>query len=179
MPEAECRFEDARPIEMTARAERVAVGDVLSTMSVAGVPASGVVAAEATVAGTLSKPRVDLQVQAADLVAYAEPLGTLSVQAGLVERQARVRSLLLEKPQQEGGPGRVSLTGDYSLATRAYSYELTSENLRLEQLTLPGGTPVRGRLEVSGSGRGAVADLRGGVGVTARSLLVADRELET
>jgi len=154
----------------------LAVSDILAAMEVTGVPASGVVTAQATVAGTLSTPRADLQLQAAELTAYAEPLGALTVQASLVDQHARVSALTLDKPQQEGR-GLLRLTGGYDLRARTYSYDMSSEDLRLEQLMLPDGTAVRGALDLRGSGRGTVADPRGSLTIAARSLLVADREM--
>jgi outer membrane protein assembly factor BamA/autotransporter translocation and assembly factor TamB len=166
----------ARPIEMRAHAESLAIGDMLAAAAMGDVPASGIVTAQAIVGGTLSRPRADLQLQAADLTAYAEPLGTLTVQASLVERQARVSKLHLDKPQQEGR-GRLSVTGGYDLEARAYSYEMSSEDLRLEQMMLPDGTTVRGSLDLSGTGRGTIDDPRGSVTMAAGSVSVADREI--
>lgn len=160
---------EPREVRLRADATGLEVADLLAVAGVDDVPASGTASASAALAGTVSRPRADVQVEAVDLSAYQERLGALQLEARLDGQVARVTRLTLDKPQASGA-GRLELTGEYDLRRGAYAFDVHSTDLRVEQLVLPGGTPVTATLELEGAGRGSVDDPSGTLAFSARAL---------
>jgi outer membrane protein assembly factor BamA len=167
----------ARPVSLRLDAEAFDVGAILAALDRPDIPASGRLAARGAVAGSLESPVAAMEVFVTDLSAYDERLGTLTLEGGLEGQQARISRLALEKPQAEGDAGRLDAHGDYHLDTGAYAFELRTENFRIESLTLPDATSVRGELDVTGEGAGTVADPAGAIRVSARDLHVNARDV--
>ena len=163
---------------MNARAtvEALPVESVLAALELQDVPASGVIRMEADLSGPVDRLAGAATLRADDLVAYAEPLGSLAVEARVSDRIAVVDSAVLVKPQADG-PGRLEASGRYALADGAYEIALRSRDLRLEGVTLPDGTIARGALELAADGRGRLADPAGRLAATAARLVIDDREI--
>lgn len=166
----------AGTMEAHASIDALPVESVLAALELQDVPASGVVSVDADVSGPVARLAGTATLRADDLVAYAEPLGSLEVGAHLSNQTAIVDSAVLVKPQADGA-GRLEASGRYALADGAYAIALRSRDLRLEGVTLPDGTIARGALEVTADGRGRLADPVGRLAVTAERLVIDDREV--
>ncbi len=165
-----------RAVRARLTADALGVAGLLSALDIRDVPAAGTLAADADVAGTLDRLEARVRLRGADLVAYGEPLGTLTVEGRLADRQARLDSAVLDKPQQDGGAGRVAASGTYGLERGDYTFSLTSAGVRLEQLVLPDGTTARGVVRIAGQGRGTADRPEGTVEFDGRDLVIAGRE---
>lgn len=164
-----------RTVQAQAKAEALAVPALLKAMSLADTPAAGTLSARLDVNGTLDRPAARMTLRGVDLVAYSEPLGTLTFDAQLEGRVARLDTATLEKPQANG-TGWLHATGTYALDGRAYTVELSSRDLRIEQLVLPDGTTARGEVTLNGQGRGTIADPAGAIELESGGLTVGERD---
>ena len=162
-----------RPIDLAVRADGLRVAGLLRAFEKSAVPATGIVSAQAQVGGTISDPIANLHVQATELVAYNEVLGTLDADGRLAGRTLDVTRFELDKPQP-GGNGRISGTGSYQLTSRAYTIDLGSKNVRLLTTTLPDGRLVTGGVDLAARGRGTVASPAGVINVRTADLMVGD-----
>ncbi|HEX6162086.1 MAG TPA: translocation/assembly module TamB domain-containing protein, partial [Vicinamibacterales bacterium] len=162
-----------RPIELAVRADRMQVVGLLGMIEQSAIPVTGVVSAQAQVGGTVSNPIANLHVQAGDLVAYNEVLGTLEADGRLAGRRLDVTRFVLDKPQP-GGNGRVSGTGSYQLTRRAYTIDVASQNVQLLTAALPDGRAVTGAVDLLARGSGTVASPAGVVNLRASDLVVGD-----
>jgi len=163
-------------IDMSVRAEAMQVAGVLRALERSDVPASGTVSASATVGGTLNSPLANFQVQATDLVAYNEVLGTLAADGRFANQQLDVTSLLLDKPQP-GGNGRLSGTARYHLDREQFAVNVQSWNVELLTLTLPDAQAVTGAVEIRAYASGTVANPAGTIDLTADDLVVGAHKL--
>jgi translocation and assembly module TamB len=155
----------AKRLDLKFTADNMEVPWLLKMANHEGIPASGTLSANGTIAGTTNRPSAMATVQGTELVAYAEPIGTLNANIGLAGRDVEVSRLVIEKPQPDQD-GRLSATGSYNLDRRSYTLDLQSEGLRLVGLQLPGGERVRGTIELAGRGSGSVASPGGTLDLT-------------
>ena len=103
-------------------------------------------------------------------------LGTLTADAELVDRDIRLNELRLSKPQPDGD-GSLTAKGSYHLDRRALNLQVESEQLRLLNLTLPDGAPVRAALELEARAHGTLEDPTGTARVVADELLLRGEDL--
>ena len=81
--------------------------------------------------------------QGRELAAYEERLGSLDVRPE--PRRRRVGALPVRDRQATAdGNGQITARGSYHLDRGSYSVDLRSQNVRLQQLLLPGGERIRG-----------------------------------
>jgi outer membrane protein assembly complex protein YaeT len=163
-------------LNLTAQSDNISIQTVLAGMNRADMPVSGNAQFAADVRGTTKKPEADVRLTATDLVAYNETFGTLSAQAQLRERTVAIPDLRLDKPQQ-GGDGSLRAAATYNLDTKLYTLDAKSENLRLTDLTLPDGRPVRAELDLSGQSQGATANPTADLKIAARNLQIGPQQL--
>ena len=163
-------------VAVDATLERADIAALLSALDRADIPAGGLLSLQANAAGTLSNPHAKLAVQGADLAAYGEILGTLAADAEVVDRDVRLKELRLSKPQPDGD-GSLTASGSYHLDRRTFNLQLDSEQLRLLNLTLPDGVPVRGALELQARAQGTLEDPMGSARIVATELLVRGEDL--
>lgn len=166
-------LEGRQPLQLTFGAQGVRIESVLAALGSSDVPAIGLVEMNGMVGGTIASPTARVDLSASGLSAYQEPLGTLTAAAGLTGRQVEVSRLVLEKPQTEG-TGRLDVTATYHLDRETYAFKLASDNLRLERLTLPDGTTVRGDLSLAAAGSGTVPNPSATARLAADALQVGD-----
>ncbi|MGH9633049.1 MAG: translocation/assembly module TamB domain-containing protein [Bryobacteraceae bacterium] len=156
--------------EVDAKAEELRL---LNVTSPDGTPVRGEFGLTAQGRGTTENPSVDVSLTASGLEAYSEQIGTLTVQASLRDQVLTVPELRLVKPQPEGD-GTLTANATYNLETQAYEVDAKAAELRLLNLTLPGGTPdgtqdktqdgtpdgtpVRGEIGFTAQGKGTVED---------------------
>ena len=165
-----------REVEARASVDALPVETVLAALDMLDTPVSGVLRVSARVTGPLDRIDGRATLQATDLVAYAEPLGSLAVDARLSAGAAVVDSAVLVKPQQNG-EGRLEASGRYALSDGAYEFALRTGNVRLESLTLSDGMTARGDVAISADGRGTAATPAGRLGVASEGLVVDGREV--
>jgi autotransporter translocation and assembly factor TamB len=165
------RLNGEQTLELTATADQIPVAATLAALGQAEIPADGVVSLQADVHGTTSSPRGGLTLQGADLIAYGEPLGALSLAAALEGRRVELSTLRLDKPQPTGN-ATLAAQGAYDLDQRRYTLSVTSNDLRLTNLTLADGRIVSGGIDITASGAGAVDDPAGTAAITVRDLRV-------
>jgi outer membrane protein assembly complex protein YaeT len=159
----------AQRLDLNVNADALQLGELLRAMQQSGVPASGTVALQARVGGTLTAPAVNATIAARDLVAYDERWGTLTAEATLLKRQLAISNLLLDKPQSDGN-GRITGAATYQLDRRTYTADLRSQDIRLESFTLPDGRPLRGTLQLSANGAGSIDNPAGSINLVADAL---------
>jgi outer membrane protein assembly complex protein YaeT len=145
----------ARPLDLQAQSAGISIETVLAGLGRTDIPASGTVNFNAKVQGTPDSPVAQVNLEATDLQAYQEKLGTLTAQADFANQLVTVNQLRLEKPQP-GGNGTLQATGTYNVASKNYTIDLESQNLQLTSLTLPDGSPVRGSISLEAEGQGTV-----------------------
>lgn len=165
-----------REVEARASVDALPVETVLAALDMQGAPVSGVLRLSASATGPLDRLDGVATLHATDLVAYAEPLGSLAVDARLSAGAAVVDSAVLVKPQLNG-EGRLEASGRYTLSDGAYEFALRTSDVRLESLTLSDGTPARGDIEISADGRGTAASPAGRLAVASEALVVDGREV--
>ena len=159
----------AQRLDLTLDAAAVQIAEVLRAVQQSNVPATGTVALQARIGGTLAVPAVNATIAGRDLVAYDETWGTLTAQATMAKRELAVTNLVIDKPQSDGN-GRITGAATYRLDRRTYTVDLRSQNVRLERLTLPDGRPVRGALQLTANGAGSIDNPAGTLTVVADAL---------
>ncbi len=132
-------------------------------------PVSGALSARGTVSGTLRRPVASLALQGADIAAFGERFGSLTADAAVAGSDITLSRLVVDKPQPEA-PGRIIASGSYNLDRKRYTLDLQSENVRLLALSLPGGQRVRGTVQLSAKGAGAVSSPSGTLNLVLDSL---------
>ncbi|MGE3276631.1 MAG: translocation/assembly module TamB domain-containing protein [Vicinamibacterales bacterium] len=165
-----------QPLDATVTAQGVRIESVLAALGRSDVPASGLVELQGVVQGTVADPQARVALTGADLAAYQEPLGQLTARAVLRGNRAELSELVLQKPQEDG-TGRLAASGEYDLRSRAYSLDLSTNDLRIERLVLPDGRPVRAGVAIELNGQGTIADPAARANVTVQDLSVGDTEL--
>jgi outer membrane protein assembly complex protein YaeT len=146
----------AQPLALTVDADAFEVPTLLDAFNQTGIPASGSVSLQGTVSGTLHRPAAEMTLQASNLAAYNEVLGSLTANIRMAGREVLVDHLLLDKPQPEGN-GRLSGTARYHLDRQTYTFDLRSQDLRLLGLAPTPEQIVRGDVELVARGTGSVA----------------------
>lgn len=169
-------LEGRQPLDLRFRVDALAVPSLLALAGQDPSVASGTLWLSGSAGGTVTTPRAAATVQARQLGAAGEPLGTLDADVALDGRQVVLRRLVLDKPQ-EGGDGQLTARGSYELDSRAYEYQMRSDGLRLTHATLPDGRPVRGELAIDGEGRGSVDAPAGRLDVTVNGARLAGHDL--
>jgi outer membrane protein assembly complex protein YaeT len=164
-----------RQLNLNASADQLQVGEILEALNTTGVPASGTFSARGMVGGTLDRPMATLVAQGSNLVAYEEQIGTFNADVRLDGRDLVLSNLVIDKPQPEGA-GKLTASGAYNLDRETYRVELKSDNLRLVNLTLPGGQHLRGAVQIAGNGEGTVSSPAGTVDVNATDLTLDEKQ---
>ncbi len=145
-----------QPLALQATVDGMALEPALAAAGYGDIPASGRFSMQAQASGTLKNPQATVAVRGADLTAYGETFGVVSLDAALRNRRIDLTSLRLDKPQPDGN-GQLTARGSYDLDRRRYDLSLDSRDLRLTTLTLPDGTAGarhdRSARERSGHGR--------------------------
>jgi outer membrane protein assembly complex protein YaeT len=132
---------------------------ILDALGVA-VAADGRVSLEAHLTGAAANPEVDARISGDDLLVYGEKLGALRGEIRYRDSFAELPEIRLIKPQ-ESGTGELRLEGWADLHDEVFSLRAASAGLKLESLTLPGATPIGGRLFVNAALHGEFEDPRG------------------
>jgi outer membrane protein assembly factor BamA/autotransporter translocation and assembly factor TamB len=158
-----------RRLDLNLTADELGVPWLLRVANQDGSRAAGVVSARGTIRGTSSRPEARVAVQGTNLVAYEEPIGTLSADVELAGREIQVSRLVIDKPQPDEA-GRIAATGRYHLDQRTYTVDLKSNGLRLLGLQLPSGERIRGSVQITGGGSGSVNAPAGNIDVTLDAL---------
>ena len=161
----------ARRLDLKFKGDALEVAELLRVVNQSAVPASGTLSFQGRVSGTATQPAVAVTLTGANLVAYDEQWGALGARIDMSGRQLMVSELMLDKPQPEGN-GRLTGSGNYHLDRQTYTVDLQSENIQLLTLALPDGQQVRGTLEFSAKGDGAVDQPAGTIKLAADSLVV-------
>jgi outer membrane protein assembly complex protein YaeT len=164
-----------RQLNLNATADQLQVTEILDALNTTGVPASGTFSARGMVGGTLDRPMATLVAQGSNLVAYDEEIGTFNADVRLDGRDLVLSNLVIDKPQPEGA-AKLTASGTYNLDRETYKVELKSDNLRLVNLTLPGGQHLRGAVQIAGNGEGTVSSPAGTVDVNATDLTLDEMQ---
>lgn len=132
------------------------------------LPVSGTWSAAVTASGALNSPAVQLRATAANLAAYGERLGLLSVESTLQGRTIELKSLSLTQPRSGTGSGSgtgpgtrtgtLEATGTYGIDSRLYTLQMKGDQLTFESFVLPSKTALRGVVDLTASGSGSVDD---------------------
>jgi outer membrane protein assembly factor BamA/autotransporter translocation and assembly factor TamB len=144
-----------RAMSLAANVDGFPIDAALAALGHGDIPATGTLVLNTAIAGTVSNPTGTMTLHGTDLATYGETLGTLALDARLDGRRLAVQQLQLDKPQPAGN-GRLIGTGWLDLDRRAYDVGLNTQNVELLGLTLPGGAPVRGAVDMTARGRGTI-----------------------
>jgi outer membrane protein assembly complex protein YaeT len=169
-------LEGKRQLNLNASADQLQVGEILEALNTTGVPAAGTISARGMVGGTLDRPMATLVAQGSNLVAYEEQIGTLNADVRLDGRDLVLSNLVIDKPQPDGA-GKLTASGAYNLDRETYKVDLKSDNLRLVNLTLPGGQHLRGAVQIAGNGEGSVSSPAGTVDLNATNLTLDEKQI--
>jgi outer membrane protein assembly complex protein YaeT len=163
--------------DMAVRAERGRVETVLAALE-SDLPVSGEFGFEATLRGTTEDPQARLDLQATNLQAFAEPFGTLNLEAQVAGDRVDLVQLRLDKQSaDEEDLGFLAASGHYRLDTQEYVFTAEGADFTLLNLVLPGEVPVRGTLGLAAGGRGTIQDPSLELQVEAEEMLVSGQEL--
>lgn len=143
------------PLRAEISVNRVSAGALLRGLG-QELPVDTLLSVQAKVGGTVSKLSAEAALQADELEAYGESWGRLTATASLDGTQAVLRDLVLEKPQSQGPPGRLTATGKYDLSTGIYEVQSQTLGLRLDGFAPAEGVVARGALELSVQGAGTM-----------------------
>ena len=165
-----------RQLNLNATADQLQVGEILEALNTTGVPAVGTISARGMVGGTLDRPMATIVAQGSNLIAYEEQIGTFNADVRLDGRDLVLSSLVIDKPQPEGA-GKLTASGTYNLDRETYKVDLKSDNLRLVNLTLPGGQRLRGAVQIAGNGEGTVSSPAGTVDLNATDLTLDEKQI--
>jgi outer membrane protein assembly factor BamA/autotransporter translocation and assembly factor TamB len=154
-----------RRLSLNLTANEVGVPWLLKVANRPDLPASGVLSAMGTVSGTTTRPSAMIALQGTKLAAYGEEFGMLNADVNLAGREVQVSRLTIAKPQPDT-PGLINATGSYHLDRRTYTVGVTSENVKLLGLRLPGGETIRGDVQLAASGMGSVGAPGGTADIT-------------
>jgi outer membrane protein assembly complex protein YaeT len=147
------------PLSLSAQVSNTPLSTALSLAGLSGVPVTGSVNARATVGGTTAAPRVDATATVSDVVAYGEPIGTLTAQAQVRGPEITVAPLRLEKPPA----GVIQGSADFNTRTGAYRFRLRGNDFELTKV-------AGGLLDLTAEGSGTVSDPAATAAVDARRL---------
>lgn len=167
-----------QPLALQATVDGMALEPALAAAGYGDIPASGRFSMQAQASGTLKNPQATVAVRGADLAAYGETFGAVSLDATLVNQRIDLTSLRLDKPQPDGN-GQLTARGSYDLDRRRYDLSLDSRDLRLTTLTLPDGTPVRGTIDLRANGQGTVENPAGKATFTLADVRVREDDFGT
>lgn len=167
---------DPARLDFRVTADDVQLANVSAALNRPDVPISGSASVSGRVSGTVDRPIATFSLTGANLTAYQEPLGQLSFDADLDNQLVTINNLVLTKPQDDS-VGVLWGSGAYALDSRTYTIALESNDLRVEHAALPGGTPMRGVVELSANGQGTVAQPGGTVNARMRDATWGPREL--
>jgi outer membrane protein assembly factor BamA/autotransporter translocation and assembly factor TamB len=167
-----------QPLALQATVDGMALEPALAAAGYGDIPASGLFSMQAQASGTLKNPQATVAVRGADLAAYGETFGAVSLDAALLNQRIELTSLRLDKPQP-GGNGELTARGSYDLDRRGYTLSLDSRDLRLTTLTLPDGTPVRGTIDLRANGQGTIENPAGNATFTLADIRVRGDDFGT
>jgi outer membrane protein assembly complex protein YaeT len=141
--------------DIAARGERGRVQSVLTALE-SDLPVSGEFGFEATLRGTTESPEGSLNLQAVNLEAFAEPIGTLNLQAQIQGSHLELIELRIDKQSAEEDLGFITASGNYDLETEEYDLTAEGKDFVLVNFVLPGDMPIRGIIDLRVSGRGTL-----------------------
>jgi len=167
----EVQLNGPRAMNLAVNVDDVTIDATLAALGHGNLPATGTVGLQATVAGTVSNPLGRVMVHGTDLATYGETLGTLALDARLDGRRLTVEQFQLDKPQP-GDNGRLTGSGSFDLDRRAYDVVFNTQNVELLGLTLPGGAPFRGAVDLSARGQGTTDQPGGSATLRLRNILL-------
>ncbi len=165
-----------QPLDLSVRADAVQVAAVLRALERGDIPADGITSAQAQIGGTLANPQASLHLQATNLAAYHEALGTLTVDGRFANQQLDVTSFVLDKPQP-GRNGRLTGTGMFQLDAERFALDLQSQNVKLLALTVSDSQTITGDIELGAKASGTLVNPTGTITVAADQLVAGGYEL--
>lgn len=167
-----------QPLDFTVTGDGTQIATTLAALGYTDIPASGGVAFQARVQGTVASPRAAVTLRGQDIAAYGEPIGVVSLDATFANQRLDVSKLQVDKPQPAGeGDGTLTAHGSYDLARERYTVDVSSRNLRLSTLALPDGRPVRAALDITAKGEGTLTNPGGEAKVAVSDLRLGQDEL--
>jgi outer membrane protein assembly complex protein YaeT len=166
----------ARPLDVSIKADALDIPQLVAAFSQATVPVTGSISVQAATSGTLSRPVSTVSLQAINLSAFKETLGTLDASASVVGQEVNLNRAELTKPQP-GGDGHLKATGRYNLTSRSYTFDARSDNVQLLTATLPDGLPLTGAVTLTANGSGTLADPTANANLVVNDLRVGDYDL--
>ncbi len=158
-------------LDLNARLDN---GSIPSLLQAAGQkePVTGRFKLLAGAKGTVNNPQVTANIDASELQAYGEALGTLALEANLQNR-ALIARLALQKPNSQG---KLDLNARYDLDDKSYDFKADAPHFELTSLKI-GDRVLAGILSLSGSGNGTVADPKGTLQLNGQNLRYGDDAL--
>ena len=143
--------------DLTAQVQSLSLKTVLAVVQRSSIPAAGNMSLNARVQGTVDRPAVEVSANASVLQAYGENWGTLALQVELKNNLLRVSQLQLDKtPNVPGQTLKAELT--YNLQTEAYTLNADASGLTIQNMQLPGGRSLQGKIGLEAKGSGTVKD---------------------
>ena len=144
-------------LDLTAQVQSLSLKTVLAVVQRSSIPAAGNMSLNARVQGTVDRPAVEVSANASGLQAYGENWGTLALQAELKNNLLRVSQLQLDKtPNVPGQTLKAELT--YNLQTEAYTLNAGTSGLTIQDMQLPGGRSLQGKIGLQAKGSGSMKD---------------------
>jgi outer membrane protein assembly complex protein YaeT len=118
------------------------------------IPVTGELQAELQLNGAPDDLAGTLSASGEKLSLYREPLGHLDLAVRLADKQLQSTQLMLLRDAQNPDSDRVDASFIYSLDSEQFKFEAQGDALRLEQWTLPDGSPIEGAVNLTASGAG-------------------------
>ncbi len=165
-------------LDLAIDAHAADLQQLLTKANAQQLPVTGAFVARGTVRGTVRRPLASATFSGTDIIAFGEQVGSLDAEASLVGREATLSRLIVDKPQPDM-PGRLSATGSYDFDRESYTFDLQSTNVRLVDVTLPGGQRIHGAVQLSGKGAGTLSAPSGTVDLVVESLEIDRLRRET
>jgi outer membrane protein assembly complex protein YaeT len=120
-------------------------------------PVAGRLSAQLTARGTFTEPVVEGTLKSEDLRALEENLGSIAAGFRLHGTELTVEPLRLERPQAAGS-STLEASGSLDWEKDRLSFRATGTELRLDSMTLPDGTGIRGVFSLDAEGRTSLSE---------------------
>ncbi|MBI4907949.1 MAG: outer membrane protein assembly factor BamA [Acidobacteria bacterium] len=135
-------------IELKADSSGFPLPLILTAANLKDVPVTGELGFHAAISGTVDHPQGEVRLNGANIVAYSEPVGTLTAMAQLDGKTVRVNPIEL-------GPLKAQAT--YEFESKQHTLQ-ASADWQLTQLQIPGSVAVRGPVQLTLNSKGSIND---------------------
>ena len=142
------------PLDLTANLNRVSIPALLALAQKQNIAAAGVLTGNTRITGTTKSPNANFSLRGENVTVYAEPFGQVEMRGTLRDNNLNLTQLTVAKPDG----GRLNASGQYNLASGAYTLTANSQAFTIHNLQLPNGNRLSMSIDLNASGTGTKDD---------------------